>query len=310
MLFSRLACLVFAIVALVTGFATVSVAEDGEGIVATVERWAEALPIDDRVPGQVELYAGEKKKEFEAEYAPGLAEGIRERIFADISKQFELLVKGERSPFITVTVLDPGFATEADSRSLGKMETKFEKSFARTEVLAFFDNQNITPEEALRIYVDPDFRKNVSSRIKEIRKEGDETCLEMTGVKILLSPIKYCSRIDEFHREGVSIQHSQAIRNEGDDDYQTVYFKESLKAFIAVPGGLALYYINYSRTIGMGGIQKSIARKKIKESQQTAIDKLAARIDSYVPGSSPADGSTQTLVDSTLNEEGATNEPD
>ncbi len=279
----------FAIVSLVAGAVSGLRAETVEETVLSVERWGESLTIHERVPGQVELYATEKKKEFDEGYASDLAEGIRQRIFADVSRQFELLLKGERSPFITVTALDPGFLTGKDSDALGKMVTKFEKSFVRTEVLAFFDHPNITPEAALRIYVDPDFRKSVSSRIKEIKREGDETCLELEGVKVLLSPIKYCSHLDEFRREGVSIQHSQAIKNDGGDDYQPVYFKESIKAFVAVPGGLALYYVNYSRTVGMGGIQKSIARKKIKESQQTAIDKLAARIDAYVSGESESD---------------------
>ena len=274
----RLPFLIFMSLILLAGFVSVVRAQSAEETVLSVGRWADTLSIDERVSGQIELYAVEKKKEFEEDYAVMLSDGVRRRIFADITQQLEMLLKGERSPFITVTVLDPGFISGEDSRSLSKTVTKFDKSFVRTEVLAFFDNQDMSPEAALRIYVDPDFRKSVSSRIKEIRKDGDETCLDLAGVKILLSPIKYCSRIDELHRPGLSIQHSQAVSSDPDDDYQTVYFKESMKAFVAVPGGLALYYINYSRTIGMGGLQKSIARKKIKESQQTAIDHLAERL--------------------------------
>ena len=275
----RLPFFVFMSLILLAGFVSVLRAQSAEETVLSVGRWADTLSIDKRVPGQIELYAGEnKKREFEEDYAVALSDGVRQRIFADITRQLEMLLKGERSPFITVTVLDPGFISGEESRSLSKTVTKFEKSFVRTEVLAFFNNQDMSPEAALRIYVDPDFRKSVSSRIKEIRKDGDETCLDMAGVKVLLSPIKYCSRIDELHTPGLSIQHSQAVSNDDDDDYQTVYFKESMKAFVAVPGGLALYYINYSRTIGMGGLQKSIARKKIKESQQKAIDNLAERL--------------------------------
>ena len=97
---------------------------------------------------------------------------------------------------------------------------------------------------------------------------------------MVLSPIQYCNRIDECHQPGLSIQHSQTVMNGEGDGYQTVYFKESLKTFVAVPGGLALHYVNYSRSVGMGGIKKKIGRGKIEDSQQKAIDELAKAIES------------------------------
>ena len=102
----------------------------------------------------------------------------------------------------------------------------------------------------------------------------------MDGVTMVLSPIQYCNRIEECHLPGLSTQHSQTVMNDGGDDYQTVYFKESLKTFVAIPGGLALHYVNYSRSVGMGGIKKKIGRGKIRDSQQKAIDELAKAIES------------------------------
>ena len=116
----------------------------------------------------------------------------------------------------------------------------------------------------------------VSSPIENIWMEGDENCVETKGVTLILSPMKNCSRIDELHRPGLAAQHSQTVANPGDDDYQPVYFKESIKTFVAVPGGLVLHYINYSRTTGLGGLKKRIARGKLKDSQAEAIREMEA----------------------------------
>jgi len=51
-----------------------------------------------------------------------------------------------------------------------------------------------------------------------------------------------------------------------------------VKMFARVPGGLVLHYINYSRTVGMGGLTKSIGRKKIKGSQEDAIESFRSTI--------------------------------
>jgi hypothetical protein len=276
--------------AVVTAVLVSSLPADTAGDAAlAVQGWADTLVIDPRVPGEIERFAGEKKKDFDDDYASVLSRKIRERVFLDFVERLDKLSKGEREPFIDVTVLDPGFATGEDSRSLGKLVAKFEKSFVRTEVLAFFDGADMTPQAALNLYTDPEFRKSISSRIKEIWDEGGERCIEIEGVKIVLSPIKYCSRIDELHRPGFSVQHSQAVRNADDKDFQTIYFKESMKAFVSVPGGLAFYYLNYSRTIGMGGIQKKIAIGKLKGSQQNAINELAVRFDQAAPRNGSGD---------------------
>ena len=74
-------------------------------------------------------------------------------------------------------------------------------------------------------------------------------------------------------------QHSQVVSNGGDEDYQRVYFKESLKSFVAVSGGLALYYINYTRSTDIGRFGKYIARGKIEGAQEDAIEELMRRLE-------------------------------
>ena len=71
---------------------------------------------------------------------------------------------------------------------------------------------------------------------------------------MLVGPVNSPAR--RHVENGVTAEHSQVVSNPGGEDFQTVYFKESLKVFISVPDGLALYYINYTRSAKLGSLKK------------------------------------------------------
>ena len=252
----------------------------GDGRYSTVSAWVDSLPFDNRAIDGIELYADEKRSEFDEGYAPRLAAGIRRLIASDAGRQLTLLSEGIRHPFIEVSILDPGFASVGEKPPDNKTERDFEKSFIRTEVLAFFKHETMSPDTALRMYTDKEFRKAVSARVERIWNEGEEACFEVGGVKLLLDPLKYCDRIEELHQEDLSIQHAQTVRNAGDGGHQTVFFKESLKTFVRLPDGLALHYIGYSRTVNMGVIQKKFAPGMIEGSERKAVEELVRRFAS------------------------------
>jgi hypothetical protein len=246
----------------------------------TVAAWADSIPFDGRVIGGIELYADKYRGEFDEGYASRLAAGIRRLIGADAERQLELLSEGIRSPFIEVSILDPGFASVGGKPSDNKTEREFERSFVRIEVLAFFEREAASPGTVLDLFAGEEFRKAVLSRIERIWNEGEEICVEIGGVKLLLDPLKYCDRVAELRQEDISLQHARAVRNEGDGGYQTVFFKESLKTFVRLPDGLAFHYINYSRTIGMGAIKRRVACGRIEDSERKAVEELGRRLAS------------------------------
>jgi hypothetical protein len=252
--------------------------DDARG--SMVAAWLDSLPFDNRVIGGIELYADEKRSEFDEGYSSRLVGGIRRLIGADVEHQLTRLSEGNRRPFIEVSILDPGFPSPGGKPPGSSNERDFEKSFVRTEVLAFFEDEKTSPAAALALYTTDEFRKTVSSRIENIWNEGEEVCVEMGGVKLLLDPLKYCDRIGELHEENLSLQHTRTVRNKGDSGYQAVYFKESLKTFVRLPDGLAFHYINYSRTVGLGGIQRRVARGKIEDSEKKAVEELGRRLAS------------------------------
>jgi hypothetical protein len=58
---------------------------------------------------------------------------------------------------------------------------------------------------------------------------------------------------------------------------------ESLKTFVRLPDGLAFHYVNYSRTVGMGGIQRRVSRGKIEDSYKRAVEELGRRLAALSP---------------------------
>jgi hypothetical protein len=64
------------------------------------------------------------------------------------------------------------------------------------------------------------------------------------------------------------------VFNEGRSPYQEVYFKESLKTFVKVPGGLALHYINFTRAQSLGRIERWVGTGQIEDSQKENVKEL------------------------------------
>jgi hypothetical protein len=240
---------------------------------AMIHRWGRELDIDERVLAEMHRYADEEG-EFGEGYARALTASVRRLILEGAASQLVALSKGQCNPFVEVTYEEPGFAAEDGQPPDRKPEQKFEAGFIRTELLACLKAEDIVPEDALRTYTDPEFRMKVSSRIKRIWLEGNESCIETKGLRPFLSSTLVCNRINEYRSSGLASQHSQVVSNPGGDDHQDVYFKESLKTFVRIPGGMALHYINYTRTVRLRGLKKRIGRKKVIESQQDAVREL------------------------------------
>jgi hypothetical protein len=254
-----------------------------------VAQWADSLTLDERVTVEIERFAADENKEFSAGYAQNIAADIRRLIFADVTKRLDSIAAGDFEPFVEVAYPEAGFAGKDGAAPQQKSERKFEDSFVRTELIAVFKNNGASPEAALKLYTSADFRKKATSRIERIWDEDGLNCVETAGVTMLLSPMINCSCVNELLSPDLAVQHSQVVRNGGGDGYQPVYFKESVKTFVRVPGGLVLHYINYSRTIGMGGLKKSLGRKKIQGSQEKAIESFRGALPPKPAGSAADD---------------------
>jgi hypothetical protein len=254
----------------------------GERIAAAMA-WADTLPIDTRAIREIDRFAAAEKGVFRGVYAAEFAAAARRRVFSAVSDALSnpAVLGGE--PSVEVAFMEPGFGGGLQGAGVPPLEAEFEKSIIRTECLAFFEGKDMSPDAALEIYTGPAFRIGVQSRIKRIWMEDGLDCVETEGMKFLLSPTLYCSRLDEYRDSTVVMQHSQVVAN--GDEYETVYFKESLKTFVKVPGGMIFHYINFFRGSSLGGVRKSVGKGKIIESETRAIEELSRRLsERTMPG--------------------------
>ena len=248
-------------------------AQDAE-TAARIQSWGASLPIDPRV--SAELARFEKSDEVpDTSYAVALATAVRELVLSDAIERIEALEAGTIEPFVEVTFLDPGFASDGEEPDR-KVERELEDGFIKTEVLAVFAGLEATPDEAMRELTSAVFRQSVSSRIARIWNEDDLNCVETRGVGPLLSPMNSCAALTELRAPGLAIHHSQTVANDDDSDYQRVFFKESLKTIVAIPEGLAFHYVNYSRTAKIGGLKRLVGGGKIGSSQEKMIRELGS----------------------------------
>lgn len=238
--------------------------------------WIEQLPLDDRVVAQISRYS-EEKDDLGAEYPERTAAAMRSLVLNDVKRALSGLSAGGDT-VVEAEFMEAGFMDPEGREPDDKHARQFEEGFIRTEATAFIGIEGVTPERALKIYASAEFRMDVSSRIKRIYDDGGSSCIEVKGVKALLSPVFYCNDVVELVEPGLASEHSQVVSNPGDGDYQTVYFKESVKTFVAVPGGLAYHYINYIRAVKLGSIKKSFGRGKIEDSEKDKLKELQRRL--------------------------------
>jgi hypothetical protein len=246
-------------------------------VVADVVAWSRELPVDPRVVAQIDRYS-EEEDDLGAGYSARTAERLRALLIHDTYRGLMDLSAAPAEPLVDVAFPDPGFADPDRREPESGHQREFEDGFIRIEARVFLKTDGVTPERALEMYTAPSFRMEMSSRIKNIWTEDGLSCVEVNGIRGLLSPTYGCNRTDLIVRPGWAAQHSQVVSNPGGDDYQTTYFKESLKTFIAVPGGLVLYYINYTRAVKLGSIKRKIGRGKIEDSETGKIRELQNRL--------------------------------
>jgi hypothetical protein len=251
--------------------------------VSRLAAWADTLPVDPRVIAEIERYGRDEDSPFGGGYAAGLAAGVRRLVFESVRGGFERPVERGGAPLVEVAFMEPGFAGRTAGDTDSGPEAEFEGSVVRTECIAFLETRDITPAEALKIYAEPAFRMSTRSKIKRIWMEDGLDCVETEGVRIVMSPTLYCSRVDEVQDSTMAAQHSQSVSSKGGDGYQAVYFKESLKTFVKVPGGIVFHYINFYRASGLGGLQKRVGKGKIIESERHAVEELGRRLSREAP---------------------------
>jgi hypothetical protein len=258
---------------------TGSPAEDDDQEPATaINAWLDTLAIDPGVARELQSYADEKG-DWPAETPERLANQFRQKIREDVARAIPRILAGEVGEEVAVDFLTPADFARDGSETRDDRGREFEEGVIRTEQFHVYPGASASPTAALAQFTDVDFRKRTSSRIEDIHEQDQVSCLRTKGMWGLLDPTWTCNRIKLFDEDGIAAEHSQVVSNPGDDGFQTIYFKESIKVFVATPRGLVLYYINYTRSSKLGAFKKKFGRGRIEESQRDRARALSEYLD-------------------------------
>lgn len=236
----------------------------------------DGIPLDPRVQDGLRLFREGSPGPLPPQYVVDLPMAIRLRVVAAAAEAEARLEEGTCDPSIEVTY--PGKGFPGIPRGDGNSAERFEDSFVRVEMIACFRGTATSPAEALALYTSPEFRMEASGRIREIVEEDGLSCIHTDGVPVLLDPSRACNRITEGQGPGWAAEHSQVVVGESGSGFQPTFFKESLKTFVQLPDGIALHYVNYTRSTGLNGLKKRIGRGKAADSQREQIELLAERV--------------------------------
>ena len=239
--------------------------------------WGGSLDLDPRISREILRFQDESG--LSPAQAQAFAGAIRSRIFSSAGERVAQLQTGECTPFVDVTMGKSDLPLPEGSGGKEKKAWEgFEESLIRTEMVACLETEITDAEAVLQLYVSPEFRMVAESRIIDMWDDEEGACMETKGVLSLVEPTRVCNRIQDFRADGVAAQHSQVVFNAGEKPYQDVYFKESLKTFVRIPGGMALHYINFARAGGLGRIERWAGPGQIRGSQEGNVKELQRRL--------------------------------
>jgi hypothetical protein len=215
----------------------------------SLAEWGKSMDLDPRITREL-LRFHEGGRTLNDAQTGTFIRDIRSSVFSSVEGQVALLQSGECNPFVEVST------GELDSLSVprgveGEEEAwdDFENSVIRTEMVEDQEGQR----------------------------------METKGVLPLVDPTRVCNRTREYRGNQIAAQHSQVVFNEGRDPFQTVFFKESLKTFLRVPGGMALHYINYLRAGKLGRLERWAGPGQIRGSQEGNVEELQKRLRARSP---------------------------
>jgi hypothetical protein len=234
----------------------------------------EGTPLDPGVQDGLALFRQGSPGPLPAAYVDALPTAMRQKVVGAAIQAQSRLSEGACEPSIDVSY--PGAGSSGVEPGEGDSAKRFEDSFVRVEMIACFEGTDVSPGVALAMYTEADFRMEASSRIREIVEEDGLSCVATDGVPVLLDPSRACNRITQAETPDWASQHSQVVKGESGSGFQPTYFKESIKTFVRIPEGLGLHYINYTRSTGLNGLKKRIARGKAADSQREQVELLAS----------------------------------
>lgn len=157
-------------------------------------------------------------------------------------------------------------ASSTDPRALD-----FESQFIRIEAKSCLPGADAA--KVASIYLSPEYQRNAFDTVVSNEQQGNRVCqaTETFG----LGRSEYCYNNSVLQLPQATFIHSFNDWNR-DNIAAPVYFREMLTASLALPKGTLFYTLVYVRGVSLNSLFKTLAKSKIKSSQQKAIELLGS----------------------------------
>ncbi len=242
----------------------------------TVGAWLSRLPLDPRVAAEMAHFRDGGRGPLSQGYRDAAAGRLRERVTRRVVAGVAAIHEEGCAEGVSVEYPGSGFLETSDPDA--KLQERFEDSFVVSEMTACYLLEDPDLPGLLATYTSPEFRMEAQDRIERIWPEDGLSCVHTGGVAMLLDPTTACNQLTTLEAAAIVSEHSQVVAGGGGDGLQTVYFKESVKTFVPIPGGMALHYVNYTRSVTLSGLKKRLGRGRIAESATGQAELLREKL--------------------------------
>lgn len=203
------------------------------------------------------------------------AEAFARQIRANLAREVAVALEGAVS-----ACEDRGQVSFLDAGTVTKTEVglDFEASLFHVESLNCLETSDL--QGAWKIYQSPVFRLDVMPALEGYQVKGDQQCLRTGGILGIVDPTGFCMQTAELARDGFIVEYGRLVSNDPDPTLSPVWFRESLTAFLALPGGgVAVWRGVWTRARDLGGLQRAMLRTVASGSQDKVMEALKDRLE-------------------------------
>lgn len=271
-------CVLLLCVQAMAGVGTTPTAEDRDlaAPAARLDQWIRMVPLDAGVAREMGWFKDRSGRPLSPAYRDVAPLALRDALRARAVRALTLIASGDCAP--NVSVAYPGYGVSGIEAIDSELQQHFEDSFVIVEALECFAFDAPELAAILHLYTAPEFRMEAQPKIARIWERDGLSCVQTRGVPLLLKPSEACNSVTELHHADMVAQHSQVVAGGGRAGFQTIFFKESIKTFIRTPGGVALHYVNYTRSANLNGLTRRVGRIAIEDSEHRQIELLRTKL--------------------------------
>ncbi|MFT5680544.1 MAG: hypothetical protein ACI8RZ_001450 [Myxococcota bacterium] len=193
-------------------------------------------------------------------YPNRLTTWVRSQLARSASMAVARFQEGTCQESTRLRVLTPGLTGVSE----GPLADHFEGSIFRLESTGCLPGASL--EDVTRLYHSEAFRLAEMPGLDGIDITDNSICLFSDAVPGILSSTRFCLNTDRHTADGLHLTHA-ALRENQHPAGQTMFLREEVVVFAAVPDGVGVYRVTFTRAQELGTASKMVLERTAKMAQ-------------------------------------------